>query len=359
MADIIISDISKMYGGKRVLDRVSMTIADGEFIAVLGPSGCGKTTLLRLVAGFETPDDGTIRFGDRLVSSREASVPPEKRSVGIVFQNYALWPHMSVANNVGYALKIAGVGSAERLLRSRDALAIVGMEELAERAPSDLSGGQRQRVALARCLAASPSVMLLDEPLANLDVHLRAAMESEFVRFHRHTGATMVYITHDQSEAMALADRIAVIDQGRLVQFDRPRDLYREPQSEMVARFIGNGQVLPVEDVRPGADENSAVVSIFGKDHRVRARKDETGRPSAKLCVHSSGMRLAQAGEEGIAAKVERVVYRGNHNQIDVLATDDPDLRLTLQAPVDVSIPPDNTIQVCIGDGWVIPRAAA
>jgi iron(III) transport system ATP-binding protein len=359
LADIIISDVSKMYGGKRVLDRVSMTIADGEFIAVLGPSGCGKTTLLRLVAGFETPDDGTIRFGERLVSSKAASVPPEKRNVGIVFQNYALWPHMSVANNVGYALKIAGVSSTERMRRSRDALAIVGMEELAERAPSDLSGGQRQRVALARCLAANPSVMLLDEPLANLDVHLRAAMESEFVRFHRHTGATMVYITHDQSEAMALADRIAVIHQGRLVQFDRPRDLYREPQSEMVARFIGNGQVLPVEDVRPGADEQSAVVSIFGKDHRVRARKTETSRPSAKLCVHSSGMRLAQAGEEGLAAKVERVVYRGNHNQIDVLATDDPVLRLTLQAPVDVSIPPDNTIQVCIGDGWVIPRAAA
>ena len=152
MADIVISDLSKMYGGKRVLDRVAMHIVDGEFIAVLGPSGCGKTTLLRLLAGFETPDEGTIQLGYRVVSSREANVPPEKRNIGIVFQNYALWPHMSVADNVGYALKIAGASSQERLQRSRDALAVVGMEALAERAPSDLSGGQRQRVALARCL---------------------------------------------------------------------------------------------------------------------------------------------------------------------------------------------------------------
>ncbi|MFE0018664.1 ABC transporter ATP-binding protein [Mesorhizobium sp. NPDC059054] len=356
MADIVINDLSKMYGGKRVLDRVAMHIADGEFVAVLGPSGCGKTTLLRLLAGFETPDEGTIRLGDRIVSSREANVPPEKRHIGIVFQNYALWPHMSVADNVGYALKIAGASSQERLQRSRDALAVVGMENLAERAPSDLSGGQRQRVALARCLAAKPSVMLLDEPLANLDVHLRAAMENEFVRFHRHTGATMVYITHDQSEAMALADRIAVIDRGRLVQFDRPRDLYREPQSEMVARFIGNGQVLPVQDVRPEAE--AAIVSLFGKDHRVRARTTEQVRSSARLSVHTSAMRLAQPGEDGFAGKVERVIYRGNHSQVDFIATAEPELQLTLHAPADVAIPADDTIQVCISDGWVIPAAA-
>lgn len=356
MADIVINELSKIYGGKRVLDRVAMHITDGEFIAVLGPSGCGKTTLLRLLAGFEAPDEGTIRLGDRIVSSSQANIPPEKRNIGIVFQNYALWPHMSVADNVGYALKIAGVSSQERLQRSRDALSVVGMENLAERAPSDLSGGQRQRVALARCLAAKPSVMLLDEPLANLDVHLRASMENEFVRFHRHTGATMVYITHDQSEAMALADRIAVIDRGRLVQFDRPRDLYREPQSEMVARFIGNGQVLPVQDVRPEA--SAAIVSIFGKDHRVRARRSEQGRSSAKLSVHTSGMRLAQPGEGGFTGKVERVVYRGNHSQVDFIATAEPELQLTLHAPADVSIPPDDTIQVCISDGWVIPAAA-
>lgn len=356
MADIVISDLSKMYGGKRVLDRVAMHIVDGEFIAVLGPSGCGKTTLLRLLAGFETPDEGTIQLGGRVVSSREANVPPEKRNIGIVFQNYALWPHMSVADNVGYALKIAGVNSQERLRRGREALSVVGMDNLAERAPSDLSGGQRQRVALARCLAAKPSVMLLDEPLANLDVHLRAAMENEFVRFHRHTGATMVYITHDQSEAMALADRIAVIDRGRLVQFDRPRDLYREPQSEMVARFIGNGQVLPVRDVRPEAE--AAIVSIFGKDHRVRARRSEQVRSSAKLSVHTSAMRLAQPGDDGFAGKVERVIYRGNHSQVDFIATADPALQLTLHAPADVAIPADDTIQVCISDGWVIPAAA-
>src|SRR5690606_8838545 len=209
--------------------------------------GCGKTTLLRMVAGFEKVSDGRIIIGGETMSSSEHSAPPEKRRVGIVFQNYALWPHMTVAENVGYSLRVAKVPRAERDRRVTEALALVNLAGYGDRRPANLSGGQRQRVALARCLVSAPSLVLFDEPLANLDVHLRAAMEDEFADFHKRTGTTIVYITHDQAEAMALADRIAVMDHGRLAQLASPRDLYREPANEMVASFISQGIVLPAK----------------------------------------------------------------------------------------------------------------
>jgi iron(III) transport system ATP-binding protein len=355
---IVLEKIAKSYVGKRVVDGVSLHVSDGEFVAVLGPSGCGKTTLLRLIAGFEKLDEGSIRLGDAEVSSRHFTLPPERRNIGIVFQNYALWPHMSVAENVGYALKIAGMNAAERNRRSLDALAAVGMDGFAERAPADLSGGQRQRVALARCLAVNPAVMLLDEPLANLDVHLRASMEKEFLEFHRRTGASMIYITHDQSEAMALADRIAVMDAGRLVQFARPRELYREPQNEMVARFIGSGLVLSASDISPTTRPGHAVVEIFGKRHEVRANPAQQRMSAAKLCVHPGELRLADDRDDGFAATVERVIYRGSHNQIDFHADAMPDLSLTLHTSDDRPLSPGSAISVRIDDGWVIPAAA-
>ncbi|MFD2845553.1 ABC transporter ATP-binding protein [Paracoccus cavernae] len=222
MTGLRLSNIGRSYGETKVLTGIDLEIAAGEFVAVLGPSGCGKTTLLRLVAGFDRPDEGTITLGDRLVAGGKVMVPPERRGIGIVFQNYALWPHMSVAENVGYALKVARLPGAEREARVARALGTVNLTAFAARRPADLSGGQRQRVALARCLAAGSDLVLLDEPLANLDVHLRATMEDEFRRFHRESGATLVYVTHDQSEAMAMADRIAVMDRGRLLQCASP-----------------------------------------------------------------------------------------------------------------------------------------
>lgn len=358
MVSISLQKVTKTFARKCVLDGVSLQMDDGEFIAILGPSGCGKTTLLRLIAGFERLDTGSISFGDTEVASAQASLPPEKRNVGIVFQNYALWPHMSVAANVAYALKVAGMPAAERNRRSLEALAAVGMETFADRAPADLSGGQRQRVALARCLAAKPSVMLLDEPLANLDVHLRASMEHEFVDFHRRTGASMIYITHDQSEAMAMADRIAVMDAGRIVQFARPRELYHEPESEMVARFIGNGLVLPVNDVRQGARADRMNIEIFGRRQEVRARPDQAKARAAKISVHPNELCLAEADEDGFAATVERIVYRGSHSQVYFHPRQMPDLSLTLHAPHDKSLSPGHVISVRINDGWVIPAAA-
>lgn len=223
MSAIQISHLSKSFATQPVLNDVSLHIRPGEFVAVLGPSGCGKTTLLRTVAGFEPVNSGTITVGDRLFSSPDVHVQPEKRELGIVFQNYALWPHMSVEENVAYSLKVVGMDRNERRVRTQEALTLVGLREFATRRPSDLSGGQRQRVALARCLVTRPGVVLLDEPLANLDVHLRAAMEEEFSRFHQHTGATLLYITHDQQEAMSLADRVVVMNEGRVMQFATPQ----------------------------------------------------------------------------------------------------------------------------------------
>ena len=245
MARVVLRGVTKRFAETIAVDRVDLDVADGEFLAVLGPSCCGKTTLLRLIAGFESPDAGEIALGTRIVASDHATVPPEDRRVGVVFQSYALWPHMDVARNVGYALEVARLAPADRQTRVATALALVGLESFAHRRPNELSGGQRQRVALARCLAMSPELLLLDEPLANLDAHLRAAMIEEFRAAHARTGITTIYITHDQAEAMALATRVAVMDAGRIVQSAPPAALYREPANAMVGRFIGRGTILP------------------------------------------------------------------------------------------------------------------
>ena len=357
MVAISLDTVSKSYGGKPVLSDVSLTVEDGEFVAILGPSGCGKTTLLRLIAGFETLDDGAIRLGGATVSDARATLPPEKRNVGIVFQNYALWPHMSVADNVGYALKVAGLSRGERDTRVASALETVGMSDHRDKAPTALSGGQSQRVALARCLAAGPSVMLLDEPLANLDVHLRASMEREFVDFHARTGASMVYITHDQAEAMALADRIAVIDRGRLMQYAAPETLYREPANDMVAAFIGNGLVLPADDIAT-LGSGRATASIFGIRQTLRCARTQAARASGTVNVHPADLALAETTDDGFAATVERVIFRGGHKQIEFHADASPDLALTLNAPTDRSLAPGDRISVRIEDGWVIPARA-
>jgi iron(III) transport system ATP-binding protein len=217
MARLTIDRVNKSFGTFQALADVSLEVADGEFMAILGASGCGKTTLLRQIAGFDKLDAGRILIGDTVVSAVHHHIPPERRRIGIVFQSYALWPHMSVAENVAYGLTVGGVKDPERARRVAAALTLVELEGFADRRPALLSGGQRQRVALARCLVTEPSLVLLDEPLANLDVNLRASMEDEFARFHARTATTMIYVTHDQAEAMALADHIAVMG-SRLLQ---------------------------------------------------------------------------------------------------------------------------------------------
>jgi sn-glycerol 3-phosphate transport system ATP-binding protein len=250
MADISIRSAVKSYGKTRVVHGLDLEIRHGEFIVILGPSGCGKSTLLRMIAGLEAIDDGEIAIGGRVVNRLE----PRERGCAMVFQNYALYPHMTVAENIGYSLKVAGRPKAERAARVEAVARIVGLAEFLDRKPGQLSGGQRQRVAMARAMIREPQVFLFDEPLSNLDAKLRVQMRIEIRRLHARLGGTSVFVTHDQVEAMTLADRLVVMNAGRIEQVGAPREVYRRPASLFVAGFIGSPpmNVLPAEVVAPG-----------------------------------------------------------------------------------------------------------
>src|SRR3990172_8712792 len=239
--DVRLTDVVKRFKGVQALDGVSVHVAEGEFFTLLGPSGCGKTTTLRVIAGFYDPDEGTVRFGDTLMRG----VPPAERGIGIVFQNYALWPHMTVHENVAYGLKIQHVAPVDINRRVAASLRQVGLEGLEGRGPGQLSGGQQQRVAVARALVLNPRVLLLDEPLSNLDAKVRARLRSEIRRLQQELRITTIYVTHDQEEALVLSDRIAVMDAGRIQQVGTPGDLYERPASLFVADFIGINNFLP------------------------------------------------------------------------------------------------------------------
>ena len=237
MAAISLSKLTKVYAtGVTALDALDLDVTDGEFVVLVGPSGCGKTTALRMVAGLERITSGTISFGDRVVND----VSPRYRDVAMVFQNYALYPHLSVYQNIGFALENKKVEKAERDRRIRHAAGILGLGELLGRKPKQLSGGQRQRVAMGRAIVREPSVFLMDEPLSNLDAKLRVQMRSEVLRVHRSIGAATLYVTHDQTEAMTMGDRVAVLQTGVLQQYDTPRALYDRPANVFVATFIGS-----------------------------------------------------------------------------------------------------------------------
>jgi iron(III) transport system ATP-binding protein len=356
MAGLTLDGVSKEFGGVAAVDGVSLEMRDGEFLAVLGPSGCGKTTLLRLVAGFERVTRGAIRIGARTMSSDAGHVPPEERRVGVVFQTYALWPHMDVAGNVAYPLRVAGQGREEIARRVAQALETVGLSGFGARRPADLSGGQRQRVALARCLVMEPSLVLLDEPLANLDTHLRGAMQREFEDYHRRTGTTMLYITHDQAEAMALADRIAVMSQGRLVQVAPPARLYREPATRMVAEFIGQASVVP-GDVLAATEGGRVRARVFGLDCTLRAAPGQQPRAGADICLRPDDIAFEDTGAGPGNATIRRMRYRGGAFALDVVPDAAPDaaLRLAVREPTPLS--PGARLTLAVADGWVIPSS--
>lgn len=236
---IQLASVSKSFDAHKALNSVSLSIEDGTFFVVLGPSGCGKSTLLRAIAGLEPVDAGEIKLSGQAVAGKGLHLPPEQRQVGVVFQSYALWPHMNVAANVAFPLETAGETRSAVTARVAECLETVALTPFRQRKPAELSGGQRQRVALARCLAQGARTVLMDEPLANLDPHLRSTMEEELAAFHRASDATTLFITHDQREAMALADKVAVMWDGSILQADDPDTLYRRPNSKKVAGFIG------------------------------------------------------------------------------------------------------------------------
>jgi ABC-type Fe3+/spermidine/putrescine transport system ATPase subunit len=279
--------ISKSLGGRAVLSNLDLAIKAGEVVSLLGSRGSGKTTLLRAIAGLVDPDKGTIRLGDRVVWSERSVLPAEKRRIGMVFQDYALWPHMTVAGNLSFGLRAQRLADGEIADRVGHALEVARLAPYRERYPSELSGGQQQRVAIARCLAARPALMLFDEPLSNLDAALREDMRIEMMELVRREAATVIYVTHDQAEAMAVSDRIAVMRDGRIAQFDTPRAIYEAPADSFVAAFIGGFSVVP-GTVRDG------LFSVLG------AEADGLRTPGAKpgdgmLVVRPEDARPAEA----------------------------------------------------------------
>ncbi|MFF2323643.1 ABC transporter ATP-binding protein [Agrobacterium sp. NPDC058088] len=242
MSELEISNISKDYGASRALHPVSITVERGEFVTILGPSGCGKSTLLRILTGISQPSGGEIRLGGKRIDQ----APPEARDIAMVFQSYALFPHMSVAKNLGFGLKMKKVAKDERARRIAHALEICNLTALVDRMPRQLSGGQQQRVALARAIVMQPSLLLFDEPLSNLDAKLRDTLRHELTELHRRIGATSLYVTHDQAEAMAMSDRIVVMNAGRVVEIGTPLELYRAPKHAFTAGFLGQTNLLPV-----------------------------------------------------------------------------------------------------------------
>ncbi len=251
MVPITVEHLVKQFGETRALDNIDLEIGAGELFFLLGPSGCGKTTLLRSLAGFYVPEEGTIRFGDTDVTR----TPPHKRRTGMMFQSYALWPHMSVLENVAFGLEQQKISKAEVAKRAKEALESVQMGAYAERKPNQLSGGQQQRVALARALVVRPRCLLLDEPLSNLDAKLRLEMRQEIRRICKEFDLTTVYVTHDQKEALSIADRMAVLDNGRILQVGTPAEVYKRPNSKFVSSFIGEANFVPGKVIRAGGGE--------------------------------------------------------------------------------------------------------
>jgi iron(III) transport system ATP-binding protein len=241
---VVIKSLVKRYGDVAAVDGLDLEVKPGELVALLGPSGCGKTTTLRVVAGFLKPDAGEVWVGERCLSSAATVIPPERRRMAMIFQSYALWPHMTVAQNVAYGLKFAGVPRSERDRRVKAMLQVVQLPGYEARYPGELSGGQQQRIAVARALVVEPEILLLDEPLSNLDASLREEMRFEIRRLHEAFNITTLYVTHDQAEAMVIADRVAVLDRGRVAQIGSAEELYEAPSSRFVAEFIGKTNLV-------------------------------------------------------------------------------------------------------------------
>ena len=312
MATVSIRHITKKFGENTVLADFNEDFRDGEFVTLLGPSGCGKTTMLRIIAGFEKPTDGELYIDGKLVSGGKTFVPPEKRGIGMVFQSYAVWPHMNVFDNVAYPLKIQKKGRDEIRAAVERVLGIVHLSQYAERLPNQLSGGQQQRVALARALVAEPGLLLLDEPLSNLDAKLRESMRFEIKEIQERTGITVVYVTHDQTEAMAMSDRIFLINRGVVQQSGTPEDIYNRPENQFVADFLGK-----VDFFRGEVRDGRIVFPEMG-GQSLPYRGERTGRVEA--AIRPENFTLLEDGElEGV---LETQYYLGDVNDLRIRVGD-------------------------------------
>jgi iron(III) transport system ATP-binding protein len=325
LAPVELRGLTKRFGSLAVVDDVSLRIDHGQLVCLLGPSGCGKTTTLRLIAGFLEPSNGEIHVGDRVVSSSQRTLPPEQRKMSMIFQSYALWPHMTVAENIVYGLRLRKLDRDTIAKKLAAILATTKLEILAQRYPGELSGGQQQRVALARALIVEPETLLLDEPLSNLDANLREEMRFEIRRLHDEYRYTTVYVTHDQSEAMTTADLIAVMNGGRIDQLGSPEDIYDRPQSEFVARFIGASNVIN------GTARDDNHMSFAGATLRVVGEKLTSGR-KATVAIRQHDIQLStqvpQSPDNAVKATVTRQVFLGASRDYMVETPDGITLRV-------------------------------
>jgi putative spermidine/putrescine transport system ATP-binding protein len=331
MPYLSIENLSVSYDGNRVLDRVSLDVERGEMIALLGSSGCGKTTLLRSIAGFVIPDEGTIKVAGNDITR----LPPEKRATAMMFQSYALWPHMTVAGNIGYGLRMRGWKRDAIDQRVADMLKLLQLEGFTKRPVTQLSGGQRQRVAMGRALAVDPHLLLLDEPMSNLDYKVRLELRHELRALQRRIGITAVYVTHDREEALMLADRIAVIDAGRVVQFGRPEDVFHRPGSAFVAGFMGADNALPMVRLADGGlllSRDAAGEPVTAHFRSDAARVNAPGTSERELRFEGS---IAQAVYVGQGYRYRVRVLDG----ADVWAL--ADARIDEGTPVTVAVPRD------------------
>jgi iron(III) transport system ATP-binding protein len=341
VASVELVRLTKRYGTQAVVDGVDLAIEHGQLVCLLGPSGCGKTTTLRLIAGFVEPSEGEIRVGERVVSTPAQTLPPEARNMSMIFQSYALWPHMTVAENVGYGLKLRKLDRDTIRRKSEAALRMVRLEALAERYPGELSGGQQQRVALARALVVEPETLLLDEPLSNLDAHLREEMRFEVRRLHDEFRYTTVYVTHDQTEAMTTADRIVVMNAGRIEQVGTPEDLYDRPRSEFVARFIGGTNILKGKTI----DRDRIAIGPLN----LRCGDGTlpgSGEAAVSIRHHHVTLSAAapEAAENTAPATVVRQVFLGaTRDYLVALATGE---HIRVVTAADVHLPAGNTVWV-------------
>ena len=302
MATVTIKHITKAFGDNVVLKEFNETFHEGEFITLLGPSGCGKTTMLRIIAGFEKPTTGELYIDDQLVSGGKTFIPPEKRNIGMVFQSYAVWPHMNVFDNVAYPLTIKKTPKDKIKTAVERVLAIVHLSQYAERFPNQLSGGQQQRVALARALVAAPKLLLLDEPLSNLDAKLRESMRFEIKEIQRQLGITVVYVTHDQTEAMAMSDRIFLINRGVVQQCGTPEEIYNTPKNQFVADFLGK------VDFFKGVVEGDSIVLPGLANQRLPYTGERTGK--VEIAVRPENIVFADNGP--LSGTLEAQYYLGD-----------------------------------------------
>jgi iron(III) transport system ATP-binding protein len=329
VASVELRGLTKHYDSVAVVDAVSLRIEHGLLVCLLGPSGCGKTTTLRLIAGFIEPSAGEIAVGERVVSSPNRTLPPERRNMSMIFQSYALWPHMTVTENIVYGLKLRKLDQDTINRKLRSILATTRLEALADRYPGELSGGQQQRVALARALIVEPETLLLDEPLSNLDANLREEMRFEVRRLHDEYRYTTVYVTHDQSEAMTTADLIAVMNAGKIEQAGSPEEIYERPRSEFVARFIGSSNIVR------GKNLDGERIEFAGTPLRCSgARLASGGETSVSIRQHDIGlMAKAPEGRENVVSgTVLRQVFLGSSRDYMVQVADGTQLRVVTSA---------------------------